>query len=145
MEVVLAFCFKNFEIFSNIKQVECVFENVGTEFSSLEILQEPEAREDQLKWRESGDKGTKRYGRRENGVREAGGCHPPVPPPPTEIVRFEIPWYFLTVNINRHFCDAGFYLGYLRGRQFWSKTLSFFIACFSGVIDIDVLNRKEHF
>ena len=81
MEVVLAFCFKNFEIFSNIKQVKCVFENVRTEFSSLEILQEPEAREDQLKWRESGDKGTKRYGRRENGVREAGGCHPPVPPP----------------------------------------------------------------
>ena len=22
------------------------------------------------------------YGRRENGVREAGGCHPPAPPPP---------------------------------------------------------------
>ena len=24
------------------------------------------------------------YGRRENGVREAGGCHPPVPPPPPQ-------------------------------------------------------------
>ena len=36
-------------VFSNIKQVECVFENVGTEFSSLEILREPDAREDQLK------------------------------------------------------------------------------------------------
>ena len=82
LEVVLAFCLNNFEIFSNIKQVKCVFENVRTEFSSLEILQEPEAREDQLKWRESGDEGTKRYGRRENGVGEAGGCHPPVPPPP---------------------------------------------------------------
>ena len=28
---------------------ECVFENLGTKFSSLEILQEPEVREDQLK------------------------------------------------------------------------------------------------
>ena len=32
------------------------------------------------KGRESGDKGTKRYGRRENGVREAGGWDHPVPP-----------------------------------------------------------------
>ena len=47
--IVLALCFENFEIFSNIKQVERIFENVGTEFSSWEILQEPEAREDQLK------------------------------------------------------------------------------------------------
>ena len=28
---------------------ECVFENMGTKFFSLEILQEPEVREDQLK------------------------------------------------------------------------------------------------
>ena len=28
---------------------ECVFENMGTKFSSLEILQEAEVREDQLK------------------------------------------------------------------------------------------------
>ena len=28
---------------------EYVFENMGTEFSRLEILQEPEVREDQLK------------------------------------------------------------------------------------------------
>ena len=145
MEVVLAFCFKNFEIFSNIKQVECVFENVGTEFSSLEILQEPEARDRSAEMAGVGRQRNKKV--REAGERGTGSgrLSPPCPPPPTEIVRFEIPWYFLTVNINRHFCDAGFYLGYLRGRQFWSKTLSFFIACFSGVIDIDVLNRKEHF
>ena len=29
------------------------------------------------KGRESGDKGTKKYGRWENGVREAGDCDPP--------------------------------------------------------------------
>ena len=29
--------------------IECVFQNIGTAFSSLEILQEPEVREDQLK------------------------------------------------------------------------------------------------
>ena len=29
--------------------IEYVFENMGTEFSSLGILQEPEIREDQLK------------------------------------------------------------------------------------------------
>ena len=34
---------------SHIPCYEPVFENVGTEFSSLEILQEPEAREDKLK------------------------------------------------------------------------------------------------
>ena len=33
------------------------------------------------KGRESGEKGTKRYRRRENGVREGGGCDLPVPPP----------------------------------------------------------------
>ena len=29
---------------------ECFFEKMGTGFSSLEILQEPEVRKDQLKW-----------------------------------------------------------------------------------------------
>ena len=29
---------------------ECVFGNMGTEFSGLEILQEPEVRENQPKW-----------------------------------------------------------------------------------------------
>ena len=37
-------------------------------------------REKHNKGRESGDKVTKRYGRRENGVREAGDCDPPFPP-----------------------------------------------------------------
>lgn len=29
---------------------ESVFDNMGTGFSSVDILQEPEVREDQLKW-----------------------------------------------------------------------------------------------
>ena len=29
---------------------ESVFDNMGTGFSSIDILQEPEVREDQLKW-----------------------------------------------------------------------------------------------
>ena len=31
---------------------ECFFEKMGTGFSSLEILQEPDVRKDQLKWRD---------------------------------------------------------------------------------------------
>ena len=34
------------------------------------------------KGREAADKETKRYERRENGVRKAGDCDPPAPPPP---------------------------------------------------------------
>ena len=57
-----------------------------------------------------GKKGTKTYERRENGVREAGDCDPPVPPPHQLQKLIEMALFFHKPK-QKVFCKTTFSFG----------------------------------
>ena len=77
---------------------------------------------------ESGEKGTKRYGRRENRVWEAGGCDHPLPPPSllTENCGNNSLEFHLGCFIS---LQTGNYAGYVHEIKSISETSSYWKNC----------------